>query len=281
MRRTRLGIIIALVGALSIGATDVSPTDVAELAEAGDIGSLAEVTAVDGVAVDMARILSGSDSGARARAIARLLDGGENIPGAPFIGEPGDEIAASLAQRVLDQPKYDVPAESAFDRFLAQAQAWLAELLGRTIAALGGTRNAALVAMLIVAAAGIGGFGFLARRRSASIEATADLVRILAEGGDPVDYDRLAESADREGRFGDSIRYRFVAGLLRLDLAGRITFRPGLTTGQVVDQLADDRFTRLAHDFEEIAYGGRNATAAMRDRTVEEWRAVLSDRVPT
>ncbi len=181
---------------------------------------------------------------------------------------------------MLDHPKYDVPSESAFDRFLAQARAWLAELLGRAIATLGGTRNAALVAMLVVAVAGIGGFAFLARRRTRSIEATANLERILSDGGDPADFDGLATLADRDGRFDDSIRYRFVAGLLRLDLAGRITFRPGLTTGQVVDELADERFASLARDFEEITYGGRDATAAMRDRAIEGWRTVLSDRVP-
>lgn len=281
MRRTRFALAVALVGVMAIGATDVSPSELAELAESADVAQLADVTSVDGVPVDMARILADGDPAERADHVARLLGTEAGGPEVPFVGGPGDVAAASLAQTVLERSKYDVPAESAFDRFLAQAQAWLAELLGRAIAALGGTRNAALVAMLVVAAAGIGGFGFLARRRSASIEATADLARILTEGGDPSEYERLAALADSEGRFEDSIRYRFVAGLLRLDLTGRITFRPGLTTGQVVDELDDERFTRLAREFEEIAYGGREATEAMRDRSVDGWRAVLSAPVPT
>lgn len=260
-----------------MGAIDADAVTVSELAGAGNSDRLAEITSVDGIPVDMNRLLAGGTVDRRIETLENLFSPNDAPPFARHI-EP--EAARSVASEVLEQSKYDVPTESAFDRFLAQAQAWLAEALFRLVSALGGARNAGLIALVIVALAGLGGFAFLARRRTATIERTTNLERILAEGGDPEQYERLAALADREGRFSDSIRYRFVAGLLRLDIAGRITFRPGLTTGQIIDDLDDERFTRLARQFEDVAYGGRDASEEMRDRSIEEWSAILGERVP-
>jgi len=260
-----------------MGAIDADAVTVSELAEAGDIERLGEITSVDGIPVNMDRMLDGQRVDRRVETLENLFP--PNVD-PPFASRIDPETARSVASEVLEQSKYDVPTESAFDRFLAQAQAWLAETLARLVTALGGARNAGLIALAIVALAGLGGFAFLARRRTATIERTTNLERILAEGGDPEEYERLAALADREGRFSDSIRYRFVAGLLRLDIAGRITFRPGLTTGQIIDDLEDERFARLARQFEDVAYGGRNATEEMRDRSIEEWSAILGERVP-
>ena len=141
---------------------------------------------------------------------------------------------------------------------------------------MGGARNAGLLALVVVAIAGLAGFAFLARRRTASVERTTRLERILAEGGDPDELERRADLADREGRHAEAIRHRFVAGLLRLDMAGRITFRPGLTTGAVVEALGDEDFARLARQFEEVAYGGRPASEEMSRASAEGWRSVLS-----
>lgn len=277
MTRLRTACLIVLLGVTSMGAIDADAVTVSELAEAGDVDRLGEVTSVNGIPVDMERMLDGESVDRRTDTLERLFSPGDVLP---FTTRIDPEAARTVASEVLEQSKFDVPTESAFDRFLAQAQAWLAEALFRLVSALGGARNAGLIALVIVALAGLAGFAFLARRRTATIERTTNLERILAEGGNPDEYERLAALADREGRFSDSIRYRFVAGLLRLDLAGRITFRPGLTTGQVVDDLGDERFARLARQFEDVAYGGREATEEMRDRSIEEWRTILGERVP-
>ena len=277
MTRLRTACLIVLLGVTTMGAIDADAGTVSELAEAGDVDRLGEVTSVNGVPVDMERMLDGEPVDRRTDTLERLFSPGDVLP---FTTRIDPEAARTVASEVLEQSTFDVPTESAFDRFLAQAQAWLAEALFRLVSALGGARNAGLIALVIVALAGLAGFAFLARRRTATIERTTNLERILAEGGNPEEYERLAALADREGRFSDSIRYRFVAGLLRLDLAGRITFRPGLTTGQVVDDLGDERFARLARQFEDVAYGGREATEEMRDRSIEEWRTILGERVP-
>lgn len=260
-----------------MGAVDADSITVSELAEAGDVDRLGEITSVDGIPVDMDRMLDDGSTAHRTEALESLFSPDGDLP---FAIRIDPDTARSVASEVLEQSKYDLPTESAFDRFLAQAQAWLAEALAGLVAALGGARSAGLIALAIVALAGLGGFAFLARRRTAAIERKTSLERIFAEGGDPDEYDRLAALADREGRFSASIRYRFVAGLLRLDIAGRITFRPGITTGQIVDELGDERFTHLARQFEDVAYGGRDATLEMRDRSIEEWSAILGERVP-
>ncbi len=260
-----------------MGAIDADAVTVSELAGAGDIDRLREISSVDGIPIDIDRILDGDFGDRRTRTLS-LLFSPQGAP--PFSARLDPETARSIASEVLEQSKFDVPTESAFDRFLAQAQAWLAEALSRLVTALGGARNAGLIALAIVALCGLGGFAFLARRRTATIERTTNLERILAEGGDPTDYERLATLADLEGRFSDSIRHRFVAGLLRLDMAGRINFRAGLTTGQVIDELGDERFAGLAHQFEDVAYGGRIATEEMRNRSIEEWGAILGESVP-
>ena len=40
-----------------------------------------------------------------------------------------------------------------------------------------------------------------------------------------------------------------------------ITYRPGLTGGEVAEVIADDRYDQLASDFDEIVYGDRLANA--------------------
>lgn len=277
MTRLRTTCLVALLGVASMGAIEADAETVSELAEAGDVDRLGEITSVGGIPVDMDRMLDGEPADRRMDTLENLFSPDGVLP---FTTRIDPESARSVAAEVLGQSKYDVPSESAFDRFLAQAQAWLAEALARLVTALGGARNAGLIALGIVALAGLGGFAFLARRRTATIERTTTLERILAEGGDPAEYEGLAALADRERRFSDSIRYRFVAGLLRLDIAGRITFRPGLTTGQIVDELDDERFAGVARQFEDVAYGGRDATEEMRDGSIEEWSAILGERVP-
>ena len=58
------------------------------------------------------------------------------------------------------------------------------------------------------------------------------------------------------------LRLRFRAGLLRLDRAGAIHFRPSITTGQVAGRLRLHAFDDLAITFDAVVYGGRQASVS-------------------
>lgn len=253
----------------------VAAEEVAELIESGDVSGLRSITEVDGIAVDMAAILdtAGADLDRRLDTLADLL-------ASPGTAGSDPAQAAETARRVLEQSKYEVAGEGFLDRIGALLVAWLDRFLDWLTSALGGPTNAALVVIGVVVLAGLAGFTFLARRRSATLDQELTLERLIAVGGDPSEYEDLAEIAAAEGLFDRALRYRFLAGLLRLDLTGRITFRPGLTTGEIADTIADDRFDHLMDVFNDVAYGGRHVDAATYGESAATWEELLApDRV--
>jgi hypothetical protein len=93
---------------------------------------------------------------------------------------------------------------------------------------------------------------------------------------DPQALENGADDAARRGDFDSAVRLRFRAGLLRLDRARAIEFRPSMTTGEVAGRLASRVFDELATSFEAIAYGGRRAGAADVDDSRTGWTRLLS-----
>jgi hypothetical protein len=249
----------------------VGAEQVAGLIESGDIDGLRSVTDIDGAAVDIAAMLdaTGSELDRRLETLAGLLDRGSLVGTDP-------SSAADTARRILEGSKYEVAGEGFLDRIGAILLAWLDRFLNWLSSALGGPANTALVVIGVVVLVGLVGFTFLARRRSATLDQELSLERLLAEGGDPSEYEQSAEIAAEAGSFDAALRYRFLAGLLRLDLSGRITFRPGLTTGEISDTLSDARFDHLMDVFNDVAYGGRHADAATYAESVATWMDLLT-----
>lgn len=186
---------------------------------------------------------------------------------------------SAIARRILEQPKYIETTESTFDRLWAQFTEWLATVFARLTEAVGGSLQAGLIALGVVGLVGILAFTYLARRRAAVTSRHLTLERILEEGGDPDELDRLSRESAARGDYSTAIRQAFLAGLLRLDMSERITFRPGLTTGAIVDELNDPTFDELARMFEDIAYGGRHGDAESYPRAVDGWTALLDTTV--
>ncbi len=92
------------------------------------------------------------------------------------------------------------------------------------------------------------------------------------------DLERGADEAEAAGRYGDAVRLRFRAGLLRLERdADAIVNRPGLTTREVRVRLHSERFDALADTFEVVAYGGVAAAADDADSARHDWRAVVGE----
>ena len=98
-------------------------------------------------------------------------------------------------------------------------------------------------------------------------------------GGDhrltPDELERRADDAERAGDLDAALRFRFRAGLARLDAAGVVRLRPGLTNSAVSRTLRSPRFDELAGDFDAVAYGGRPATETDLHTARSTWPAVL------
>jgi hypothetical protein len=95
------------------------------------------------------------------------------------------------------------------------------------------------------------------------------------QGLDPEELERRADEAEGRGDLDSALRLRFQAGLLRLDDAGVVRLRPGLTNSAVSGVLRSPRFDELAGDFDEVAYGGRSATAAQVATARTAWPALV------
>ncbi len=117
----------------------------------------------------------------------------------------------------------------------------------------------------------------VARRRAASEARPSSGRRRGArdESLDPGRLEREAEAAERRGDLDAALRLRFRAGLLRLDRAGAIRFRPSITTGQVARRLRMPVFDDLAVTFDAVAYGGRHASATDLSTARAAWPHVL------
>jgi hypothetical protein len=248
-----------------------SAEEVIELIDDTDLDALGSITEIDGVAIDMGAILdaTGSDLDRRLDTLADLLA----RTGTP---DPGADASIETARRVLEQSKFEIGGEGFLDRFGALILAWFDRFLTWLSSALGGPTNTALVVIGVVVLAGLAAFTFLARRRSATLAEEFSLERLIAEGGDPAEFERSADAAAGRGAWDEALRFRFLAGLLRLDLSGRISFRPGLTTGEIAATLSDDRFDRLVETFNDVAYGGRHADEASYRQSVETWAELLA-----
>ncbi|HYH51587.1 MAG TPA: DUF4129 domain-containing protein [Acidimicrobiia bacterium] len=102
--------------------------------------------------------------------------------------------------------------------------------------------------------------------------------RARRTGGDPdgpEELERRAQEAEHRGDLEIALRLRFRAGLIRLDETGAVRLRPGLTNAAVRRVLRSPRFDQLAGDFDEVAYGGRPATADDLSTARAAWPAVV------
>ena len=116
----------------------------------------------------------------------------------------------------------------------------------------------------------------LARRRT-GYEAAASARRAQAGEEDPRALDKEAEEAERRGDLATALRLRFRAGLLRLGRARVLPLRPSLRTREARRALRNPRFDRLADDFDEVVYGGRDPLPGDVATARSEWPRVLEE----
>ncbi len=94
---------------------------------------------------------------------------------------------------------------------------------------------------------------------------------------DPNELEAAAQRAEREQRFDLAIRYRYRAGLIRLDRAGVIELQPWNTAALLTRRVASPRFDRITDTFEAVTYGGRTANGSQANTVRAEWSTLLTE----
>lgn len=294
----RAGWAVALVLTVLLGAAPAasaeSASQVRDLAEQAEhdpnaLERLKQVGEVDGRPVDLRTALDGASGPDLDRRLDEIVSatGGPSANGeAGALGDPGEgarhdaeQILAGRRFRPSQPPR---PLAGAIHR-LGQWLRPVLKPLGRLLAPVGRLlvriwQNSVLVGLLALAViAGAAVFSLLLIRRRGRIvverSAGADGDRPL----DPRQLEREADAAEASGDLERAVRLRFLAGVLRLDRAGALRYRPSLTTGEVVRTVRSVTLRTLAGDFDEIAYGGRSPGPDDVARAKSEWPRVLDE----
>lgn len=235
------------------------------------------VERVDGRPTDLGRALAGAEGAELAARLAALDPGPARSPAGP----PPAAAARDDARRILDGRRYDrSPVPRPFRGVLRRLGGWLRPVtgpLGRLWSAVADNAAVALVAGLAVLAASSVVTARLIRRRTSAGLRRGRVRGASGRRDDPDELDRLAERAEAAGELAWAVRLRFRAGLLRLHLAGAIVDRPALTTGELTRHLPLPHLPALTAAFEEVAYGGRPATAVDVEAARADWPRVLEE----
>jgi hypothetical protein len=284
MRNRRRAVALAILAVLVVGISPASAQSVtgAELADlagraARDQRALAQLRAVrevDGRPVDMGRALAGAEGPALAGRLQALAG--------PAGGAPVESAQARAdAADVLDGRRFR-PARvpRPFQGMLRTLGRWLqpvGEPLGRLWTRLTETLPGRLALVSVVfAVAALISLRLVGRRSPHNLQRSRPF-SVEGESLDPDELEREAAASERAGDLDHAVRLRFVAGVLRLDRAGVITYRSSLTTGQLRARLRSGSFAELAGAFDEIAYGGRPAEEADVRAATEVWPRVLAE----
>jgi len=289
-RRRRVGglfaglVVVAGVLTAQVGAgaqTTVTAAQFQALAERAvdDPRALAQLRAVqqvDGHPVDVAQALAGAEGPALAARLHALAGGDGAPPAASAAAEARQQAATVLRGRRFNPPHVPRPFAGVLRalgralRPLVRPFGWLWDTLAPTL----GAQIAVVAAAFLIAA--VVSVRLLGRRSARALHRARPLGPDAA-GLDPDELERRAADAERAGDLATAVRLRFVAGVLRLDRAGAISYRSSLTTGQLRSAVASPSFADLAAAFDEIAYGGRPAQPSDVERATTAWPRVLAD----
>jgi hypothetical protein len=111
------------------------------------------------------------------------------------------------------------------------------------------------------------------RRARTRIERTqtADAVR----GPRLADLERAAERAERDGRWEEAVRLRFRAGLLRLSERDGIPYVETTPNHSLARKLGSEPLEGLSRRFDEIVYGGDEASPDDAERQRRAWPEII------
>jgi hypothetical protein len=259
---------------------DLSSQQVQELAaraakDPTALERLRRVRRVDGQPVDLGVALDGP-AHRTAERLGVLAERGGGEDTVPPSWDPSR--ATRQADDILDGRRFrPKEAPRPFRGVLRRLGGWLqpvAEPIGRLLQRMSRSDAfLALIALAVVAVAVL--LSTRAARRRARAGVLSGRRRQRPAKLDPDGLEREADQAERRGELDRAFRLRFLAGLVRLDDAGHLTFRPSLTTREVVRKVPSPTLASLAGKLEDIVYGGRLARKDDVEAARSGWPQVL------
>jgi hypothetical protein len=198
-----------------------------------------------------------------------------------WLGAVDPDAARRVAEDVLADPRYHPrrgprPLAGFFERLgelLVDPVIRFFRSIGDSLPSIGSPPWIALAAIVVIAA--LLGAVRLSSGRGRQRFAAGGLIGDDEHGLGPDELERRADEAERRGALDEALRLRFLAGLSRLGDAGVVRLRPGLTNAAVSRALRSRDFDGLAHDFDEVAYGGRPATSTDVTTARSRWPGVI------
>jgi hypothetical protein len=197
--------------------------------------------------------------------------GGLRVPGR----DP--ERVREVTREVLARPEFRVPERSLTERVLD----WVLEMIGRLLAALGGSGAGGIVGLGLLALVLVG-VGVLAARFSRGLTPSPEVAAAVPGGRrrSAAEWRAEAEAHERAGAWREAVRSRYRALVADLASRGLVEEVPGRTAGEYrreVGRALPDAATDFAGATElfELAWYGRAGTGAPEAAHLRD----LSDRV--
>ncbi len=196
--------------------------------------------------------------------------------------EPVDPQAVDRAlDDILSRPAFgSIRPETFWERVQRRVGDWIGRILARLLEV--GLRGGPWSVVVTAALVGLFvGAGVVFSRRRAAAQAEQRAVHRLFEetGTDPEVLLRRADQAAASQSYSESVRFRFLAGLILLAQSGRIDLQPATTVEMAAAQLDDPVFDELTQTFEVVFYGDQAATDADERSSRDGWGRLLGRRV--
>jgi hypothetical protein len=187
------------------------------------------------------------------------------------------ERVREVVREVLSRPEFRTPERSLTERVYD----WVLEVIGRLLAALGGSGAGGIVGLALLALVLVG-VGVLAARFSRGLTPSPEVAAAVPVGRrrSAAEWRAEAEAHERAGAWREAVRSRYRALVADLASRGVVEEVPGRTAGEYRREV-DRTLPAAAADFAgatdlfEVAWYGRSGTGAREAAHLRD----LSDRV--
>jgi hypothetical protein len=167
-----------------------------------------------------------------------------------------------VVREVLSRPEFRPPQRSLTERLFD----WVLELIGRLLAALGGSGAGGIVGLILLALV-LAGVGVLAARFSRGLTPSPEVAAAVPGGRrrSAAEWRAEAEAHERAGAWREAVRSRYRALVADLAARGLVEEVPGRTAGEYRRQVGR-ALPEAATDFAgatelfEVAWYGRSST---------------------
>jgi hypothetical protein len=169
-----------------------------------------------------------------------------------------------VVREVLSRPEFRPPQRSLTERLFD----WVLEVIGRLLAALGGSGAGGIVGLLLLALVLVG-VGILAAQLSRGLTPSPEVAAAVPGGRrrSAAEWRAEAEAQERAGAWREAVRSRYRALVADLAARGLVEEVPGRTAGEYRRQVGR-ALPEAATDFAgatelfEVAWYGRSSTGA-------------------